>query len=414
MIALRGSRLLALAALLVVGLLLAGAGAGAVTSPGPVANPAVDPPEGTGAVVTLADTSNQATPSGVNRRTYAQTDLDVAGAVSVGAARIGGRHAALTLDERLQRASTASDRLDVAADTLTGIESRLDRLDDRHRRLLTAYSDEDVSTRTFLRQLGLVRVAAAQERALLDRVSERAERSTSLSLPVETQTRVARLRGRLVALPSPVVDRVVDGTTGVGDPQTVYLQAASDGLVVATVDDGTYLRQATLRPDRSPGEPNQFASITLAYDRAGKLYPWVFENAIGSPSLSGFGDSSVYLVEASHPQGDLQAYLDGATRNVFHETQANAPEAVPVALTRTASTDSLRLQVNATHSTGPMWVTVTRPDGPNATAVDAAVRVNGQRVGTTGEDGRLLTLQPAGSFRVNATTGTANVTLSGP
>jgi hypothetical protein len=140
----------------------------------------------------------------------------------------------------------------------------------------------------------------------------------------------------------------------------------------------------------------------------------VFENAIGSPSLSGFGDSSVYLVEASHPQGDLRAYLDGATRDVFHETQANAPEAVPVALTRTASTDRLRLQVNATHATGPMWVTVTRPGGPNATAVDATVRVNGQRVGTTGADGRLLTLQPAGSFRVNATAGTANVTLSGP
>ncbi len=414
MTALRGSRLLALAALLVVGLLLAGAGAGAVTSPDSAANPAVNPPEGTGSVVTLADTSNQATPSGVNRRTYAQTDLDIASAVSVGAARIGGRHAELTLDERLQRASTASDRLDVATDTLTRIESRLDRLDDRQRRLLTAYSEDDTSTRTFFRRLGMVRVAAAQERALLDRVSERAGRSTSLSLPVETQTRVARLRGRLVALPNPVVDRVIDGTTGVDDPQTVYLQAASDGLVVATVDDGTYLRQATLRPDRSLGEPNQFASITLAYDRAGKLYPWVFENAIGSPSLSGFGDSSVYLVEASHPHGDLQAYLDGATRNVFHETQANAPETVPVALTRTASTDSLRVQVNATHPTGPMWVTVTRPDEPNATAVDAAVRINGQRVGTTGEDGRLLTLQPAGSFRLNATTGTANVTLSGP
>lgn len=410
MTALRGSRLLAVAALLVAGLLLAGAGAGAVASP----ESAVDPPEGPGAVVTLADTPNQATPGGITRRTYAQADLDVASAVSVGATRLGGRHAALTLDERLERADTPSARLAAATDTLAGVERRLDRLDARQQQLLTAYSDGDVSTRTFLRRLGTVRVAAAQERALLDRVSERAAGSTSLSLPVETQTRVARLRGTLVALPTPVLDRVVAGTTGADDPGTVYLQAASDGLVVATVDDGTYLRQATLRADRSPGQPDQFTSITLAYDRAGELYPWVFENAIGSPSLSGFGDSSVYLVEASHPQGDLRAYLDGATRNVFHETQANAPEAVPVTLTRTASTDRLRIQVNATHPTGPMWVTVTRPNGPNATAVDATVRVDGERVGTTGEDGRLLTLQPAGSFRVTATDGSANVTVSGP
>lgn len=412
MTALHGRRLLALVGLVVAGLLVAGVGAGAVASPDSA--PAVGPPEGSGAVVTLADTPNQATPSGVTRRTYAQADLDVASAVSVGAARIGGRHAELTLGERLERAGTPSARLAVATDTLTGIERRFDRLDGRQHRLLTAYSEDELSTRTFLRRLGRIRVAAAQERTLLDRLGERTERSTRLSLPVETQTQVARLRGTLVALPNPVVDRVLVGTTGDGDPGTVYLEAASDGLVAATIDDGTYLRQATLRADRSPGEPNQFTSITAAYDRAGGLYPWVFENAIGSPSLSGFGDSSVYLVEASHPQGDLQAYLDGATRNVFHETQANAPETVPVALTRTASTDSLRVQVNATHPTGPMRVTVTRPDGPNATAVDATVRVNGQRVGTTGEDGRLLTLQPAGSFQVNATVGAANVTLSGP
>jgi len=410
MTALHGSRPLTLVGVLVVGLVLAGVGAGAVASP----NPTVNQPNGTGAVVTFTDTPNQATPAGVTQRTYARVDVDAASAVSVGATRIGGRHAELTLDERLQRVNTSSGRLGVATATLAGIERRLERLDDSQGRLLTAYSDEEVSTRTFLRRLGTVRVAAAQERALLDRLSERAGELTRLSLPVETQTRLARLRGTLVALPNPVVDRVVDGTTGVDAPQTVYLRAAGDGFVAATTDDGTYLRQATLRADRSPGEPNQFAGITLAYDRASELYPWVFENAIGSPSLSGFGDSPVYLVEASHPQGELRAYLDGATRNVFHETQTNAPEALPVALTRTASTDSLRLQVNTTHQTGAMWVTVTRPDGPNATAVDATVRVDGQRVGTTGDDGRLLTLQPAGSFRVNATTGSANVSLSGP
>lgn len=412
MTALHGPRVPALVALLAVGLLAAGVGAGAVVSPDTA--PAVDQSEGTGAVVTLASTPNQATPGGITRRTYARTDLDVASAVSVGATRIGGRHAELTLAERLERADTPSARLAVATDTLAGIERRFDRLDDRQRSLLAAYSERGLSTRTFLRRLGTIRVAAAQERALLDRLSQRATGSTRLSLPVRTQTRIARLRGTLVALPSPVVDRVVAGITGADDSEVVYLQAATEGLVLTTVDDGVYLRQATLRTEHSPGQPNQFTSITAAYERAGELYPWVFENAIGSPSLSGFGDSSVYLIEASHPQGDLRAYLDGATRSVFHETQVNAPETVPVVLTRTASTERLRLQVNATHATGPMWVTVTRPGGPNATAVDATVRVNGQRVGTTGADGRLLTLQPAGSFRVNATAGTANVTLSGP
>jgi hypothetical protein len=414
MTALHGPRLLALVGLLVAGLLLAGAGAGAGAGAVTSEPPATDPQAGPGAVLTLADTPNQAALSGVTRRTYAQADLDVASAVSVGATRVGGRHAELTLEERLERAGSPSARLGVVTDALAGIEQRFDRLGDRQRQLLTAYSEDEIETPAFLRRVGAVRVAAAQERALLDRLGERAGGSPRLSLPVETQTQVARLRGSLVALPNPVLDRVIAGTTGARGSRTVYLEAASDGLVAATVDDGTYLRQATLRADRSPGEPNRFESITAAYERAGELYPWVFENAIGSPSLSGFGDASVYLIEASHSQGDLQAYLDGATRNVFHETQTNAPEAVPVALTRAASTDSLRVQVNATHPTGPMAVAVTRPENPNTTAVDATVRINGQRVGTTGDDGRLLTVQPAGSFRVNATAGAANVTLSGP
>ena len=398
-----GPRLLALVALLVVAG-TAGAVAPSAPTPGGEVTQA-DP----GAVVTLGDTANQATPDAVTRRTYARADVDVASAVSVGAARLGGRHAELTFDERLERAEGGGTKLAVTTAALAGIERRLDRLDDRQRGLFAAYGDGAVSTRTFLRRLGAVQVAAAQERALLERVSERADRSTAFSLPVSTQTRVARLRGTLVALPNPVLDRVVAGTTGVAEPEVVYLQAARDGLVATAVDDGTYLRQATLRAERAPGEPNQFASITLAYDRAGELYPWVFENSIGSPSLSGFGNSSVYLVEATHPQGDLRAYIDGATRSVFHETQANSPEAVPVTLTRSATADSLRAQVNTTHPTGPLWVTVTRNGG----AVNATVRVNGQLVGTTGEDGRLLTVQPAGTFQVEATAGTANVTVTG-
>ena len=366
------------------------------------------------AVDQRTNTTGQASPDSVTQRGYARADVDVAGAVSVGAARLEGRHEALTFTTRLDRAETDDERASAVNATLDDVRANLDRLDARHAQLVAAHGEGALTDDAFLRRLAVIEAAADRQRTLLGEADTRTRAAGLTSLPVSVQTRIARLQADTVVLPNPVAERTVRAVGGTGPARTLYVESGATGLVTATVADGTHHRVATLRDQRRPDAPDQFgADVGVAFERAEELYPWLFENAIGSPSARGFGFTSVYLIQASHPQGEFRAYIDGATRTTFHEIQSKEPEAVPLTGNRTAVGDDLAVRVETTYPGGPMRVTVTRPN--TGLGSEAAVRVNGQRVGTTGPGGTLVTVQPAGGFTVNATVpGASGVEVDGP
>jgi hypothetical protein len=364
-------------------------------------------------LVALDNTTNQATPENVSRSEFGAADVDVAGAVGIGATRLHGRHDELTFVERLDSAAEGTAQLGVVRATIATVDSRTSTLDDRQARLFRAYSDGSLSTETFLRRFARIDAAATQQSALVDQIGTRATATPGLSLPVAVEKDLANLRARLVLLPSPITDRLAAGISGQAGTQTVYIEGAEEGLVLATADS-TYRREATLRSNWAPDRDDQFTSddgprITAAYRFAGTLYPWLFGNAIGDPSIRGFGDTTVYLIEGDHPQGEIWTYLDGATRSVFRERQTKRPEVAPVTGTTTSTADDLAVRVETTEETGPMRVTVTRPDVD--TPVDAEIAVDGHRVGRTGDDGQLWTVEPTPPARVNVTTGESDVTV---
>lgn len=389
-----------------------------------VATPAIagaaSSPTGTGtqvdplaSLVALDNTTNQATPENVSRREFGAPNVDVAGAVGVGATRLHGRHDSLTLVERLDSAADQTAQLDIVRGTIATAEARTAALDDRQAQLFRAYSNGSLSTETFLRRLARLEAAATQQTTLVDQIGTQAAATPGLSLPVTVEKNIANLRARLVLLPSPVTDGLAAGVSGTTEAQTIYIEGADEGLVLATVDE-TYTREATVRSNWDPGQPDQFTSddgprITAAYRFAGTLYPWLFANAIGDPSIRGFGDTTVYLIEGNHPQGEILTYLDGATQSVFRERQTKRLEAIPITQVTTNAADNLAVRVETTEDTGPMRVNVTRP-GTGA-PVDAEVTVDGHRVGRTGDDGHLWTIEPTGPVSVNATATEGDVTV---
>jgi len=364
-------------------------------------------------LVALDNTTNLATPENVSRREFGAANVDVAGAVGIGATRLHGRHDSLTFVERLDGAADRSAQLDLVRETIASVEDRTSALDDRQARLFRTYSNGSISTETFLRRLARLDAAATQQSALVGQIGTQAAATPGLSLPVAVEKDLANLRARLVLLPSPITDRPAAGLAGTAETRTVYIEGADEGLVLATVNE-TYIREATVRSNWAPDRTDQFASddgprITAAYRFAGTLYPWLFANAIGDPSIRGFGDTTVYLIEGNHPQGEIWTYLDGATQSVFRERQTKRLGAVPVTGTVTSTADDLAIRVETTQDTGPMRVTITRPG--TDTPVDAEIAVDGHRVGRTGEDGQLWTIEPTGVARVNATTVEGDVTV---
>jgi hypothetical protein len=393
---------LLIAAVVLLGLVTAGA---VVATDGPVT--AVD---GTASdIATVPNTTNYAFPaaSSPSRQGYVRSNLDVAAAVATDVERLQGQRKRLAFEQRYAAKNTSEERLDVVRATITRTEARIETLDSRQETLFRAYTSDSISAETFLRRLARLDASAAESRALLERVGNRVRSDIDTSLPVSTQTKLAALRGELVTIPGPLSAEVSGTLRGEASPVTVYTQGAGNGIVLATVDESEFLRQATLRSEYTPGVPNQFAQteeepISVAFDRARQLYPWVSNNLQSINRIAGFGDSDVYLIALSHPHGDLRSYVHGGSTDVFREEHSQRPDAIPVQLTASNVNNTLELRVNATAETGPMRLTVSR--GTTNVPTEATIRVNGDRVGSTGGDGALWTIRPSGSLRVNATT----------
>lgn len=347
--------------------------------------------------VQVENSTNYLSPDGENltRQAFGRAGIDVGATVRADAELLEGRHDRLSDNALREEAPTRAQAIERVVDRT---ERRIDSLERRQAGLFSAFSSGTMSTRTLLTELSALEVAARQQREAVDELQAQ-------SLPEDLSSRVNGLEVETVLLPSPVSDRLAGATTGATDPVQVYLGATRTGLVAATVLEGQYVRQATLRGERERGGDDQFAAqnqdlpAQAAFARASELYSW----AGGQDADSrGFSGSSVYVFRSNHSHGTLFSYLDGATTNPFHEYQFKRSAVVPVTETRTTTGRSLRLNVQYTDPTGPMLVSLIGSGGtlpPSGT-----VAVNDQSVGRIPRGGQLWTVQPFGSFRVAVTT----------
>jgi hypothetical protein len=409
----RSSALTALALLLAVTAITAGAASTGATDSPPFdsTSPTVD---GSPADVTvISNATNYLSVGTPDRQTYVRSDADVTAAAGMSVERLRGNYADRVFDREFQ--SAGGDRLTPVRDRVDAAEDRLDRLDARYDTLLDVYSNGSLSRETFLRRVARLSAQTSSVEGTLEHVSTRVDESPGTSLPIRLSTRISDLQTEQITLPDPVRERVRAGLSGRDDPAVVYVGGTTDSLVLATVDGEELTRTATVRDAYAPDQPDQFEeaegrSVVLALQRGGELYPWAYDNAIGTPQVRGFGNTAVYLVRVEHPQGNLETYLSGGTRDAFHEIQTLRAGQIPVTATTTSPTDSLNVTVATTSPTGPMRVSLVQPS--TGAPLEGTVRVNGEAVGRTGDDGELYTVQPAGQFQVNATTGANSAELT--
>jgi hypothetical protein len=368
---------------------------------------------GTDAVVVRNETNTTnylAIPSEtVERERFGNETLDVAGTIAADATRLHGRHESRTFSRSFSDADESA-RVALVRNETVHIETRIEELKQRQRRALAAFNDGSIDAHRLLRRLVAVHVEARQLERRLRAVRRASQRAVGFRLPNDLLTRIDNFRAELVPVRGRVrahVGRVMDGSH---NSTSVYVLTSQQGLVLGTVDDRTFFREAYLADSRRPGAPDQFEDgelrrISVANQRAAELYPWTY-SIPPPPSVRAFGDSSVYNVSDTHPHGELVAYLDGATEDAYREFQIKRLATLP---TRniTASNGTLRLRVDRTHATGPMRLSVLRAatDRP----VDATVTVNGQTVGTTGSDGQLWTVAPHDAVRIEARTAAGDV-----
>jgi len=370
---------------------------------------------------TVENTTNQLTiPAGEVRRTsYNETGIDVGSATAAWSSTLQHRYETLSFEERFRRADGSEARAQLVTDRLSAIEAQEQALDERQDRAIARYARGEISAAAFLRTRLVVNAEAEELLESLDRVSAAPDTAPDYSLDESATARLRSVEGELRTLTGPIGARLQSGET---TDSTLYVEASADSYMLATVADDEYVRETRLDGARDASAPDEFLAtavndgdpetdrLDVADERAADLYPWLYERQ--RPSFTFYGTSGIYELTADHPNGELTAYLDGGTTEVFYEEQSRDLSDVRTTATASTVNGTLAVTVRQSTSTGPLLVTASNNE-TDAT-VDGTVRINGQSVGTTGSDGVLWTVEPRGSYTVTVATASGDTSVVVP
>lgn len=350
---------------------------------------------------------------------YEQVSVDVSSAASISAQTIHSEHDSQTRSEQLAAADQDSREL-VAGTQLDNVEAEFEMLAQRQQELYDAYSTGELSARELLRNLATLQIEIETQVKNYERAVEVTE------LDIERRSQFETLKDGLTP-ERPVLARISETLMAEEDSRLVYLQGSSEGLVVATVTDEQFTRQATVLSERNFDGRDRFKlaqnvsiddkdwatpiGYSEALSRLSELYPWTYSRIQADPgNINQL--SRIYSVFTPNPQGELTTYFDGATRNVFHENQVGPVDAYSIQNVVSNQSDGFTITVGLTHDSGPLRVTVEDGEQP---ITDAAVQIDGHPVGSTDDDGQLWTVQPRAGFEITVTTADGETgTLSAP
>jgi phage FluMu protein gp41 len=395
--------------------LLAGA-AVAVPSAGDgqSARPAV-PATNTSAYLTI-------TPDALETASYRRASLDVSGTLTLDTRRLEGQYRQLVLDERFAATESTAKRRAMLRASAARIESRIDELLQRQSAAVGRYNNGTISVREFVIELARIDTAAGRLGAAADRVADRARSIPGSSINGQPATSWARNRRvELGPLRGPVRERIattlrgqntapldasaapsIEGVESLPDERLealdLYVATTSEGVVLATVDEGRHFREAYLPTERANTSAGALTGITAALDRVAERYPWTWNNS-ASRDASGDRRAGVYRFTLFYDHGRLTTYLDRRSGEVFAEQQRNRLSGVPTADPIRRTSGDLHLTINRTYPTGPLELSLTNRAGE---PVDGRITIANHSVGRTGMDGSLWTVAPRNAATVTA------------
>ena len=348
--------------------------------------------------------------------------VDVGTAVAAGSRRYHERHDAATFENRFRAVDSDADRTQLVRDRLSVIERRQEALQDRQSAAISQYAAGEIPVTRFLRVRALGDAEARELDATLDRLTALANTEPDYTITSGTTTRIRNLDGSLQTLQGPVGQRLSATVTGAAETNSVYVEAADDGYMLATVDGDQYVRETRLDGERDATRADQFVAaaagepntgrLDIADSRASELYTWLYDRQ--RPSFTFYGTSGIYELSANHPDGQLTAYLDGGTTNVFYEQQTRRLSSVQTNAntTETASNGTLQVTVQQSVETTPMLVSASNTD--SGVPVDGTVSINGEPVSDTSSAGSVWLIEPRGAYTVTVAAGNTTTTVDVP
>ena len=332
---------------------------------------------------------------------FHRSSVEIGATVTVDKDRIDGRFADLRLETRLESAESEQERRTILRSAISDLETGLEELKAYEAEIHREFRDGDRSERSLLVELARIDAKAETIEGSAEHIGSLANDVSGISLAGD----VRAITGETAVLRGPVRAHVNEVLAGERDPVRVSVTSSQNGVVLALIENGEYVREAYRNDNRNRSATGSYSSISEAADRATEAYPWTFEQS-SSSGISGVGDG-IFRITATHPQGSLVAYMDEGTDAVFRDHQTLGLSSIPVAQTANTTDDGLQLTVDRTYRSGPLLVTVV--DSGTGEAVEGTVTIDDSVVGSTGADGTLWTVAPREDYSVTVERGNESV-----
>lgn len=307
------------------------------------------------------------------------------------------------LEGRFERDRTA-ERIDGLNDTqekrrfvrfaVTRINVRTDELRTAERRAFRRHSDGEITTRELLVRLARIDAEARQLSANLTMIDRRADEIEGFN---DIQSRIGVIRIGLLSLQGPVRERVGDVVRGNADSTRVYAETSGTGVVLATVEDGSYVREA-YDADRRATDAGSKISVGELPRTLRQNYPiWMDRSGENYNTVYGQQASDTFIVRMSYDNARLTTFVDRGNERAYKEHQRiRLNETSPVE-TANSTQAGLQLAVHSAYPGGPMLVRLTDADDGDPVAANVTFTDGDGRthlVGRTDADGERWTVTP--------------------
>lgn len=399
-------RSLALLAALALSLaLVAPAGVGAAGTPVGTST-AVDTPHDSGAEAMApaqtddANESNQTRVLVVPDGAVQRSEIDTASLNLGPAAQFNGNVTAVEVEtaavvEYIEAADTDSEQSRRIIEASSNVETDIITLRERQQTAIQAFNNGDLSPEEFVIELATIAAKADALEGRIDRLTTLADDIEGFSL-----SRPDEIQWELRAFGGPVRERAVGAIRGTENSTQFFVTTGPKGYELATIDDGTYRREA-FRGAVPSGDGDATMEPSEAINVTQENYPEIARQ--GDPSATTSGTTNIVTITGE--RRTLTAFVDSGSERVFKEYQQFALDAYDTGSATSNTISGINVTVNRTYPGGPLQISVT--DAETGEPIDLAITLSqGQAerttVGRTGDDGTVWAVSPRGSYTVLA------------
>lgn len=340
------------------------------------------------------------------RSNFTTAETSVTTALSMQSHAFGTTLSTKAFENRYRQTSNQSARQVVLANATSMLKKQTNALYADSKYARTSYENGSFTTHQYT--LSLAR-SYARANSLLN-LTEFIQTTADQGSPYYSQATQAH--AQLVVYKGTVQQRIANAVTGDGSVGSVYVGSGPNRTSLAIINGTTYVR-STVRPKSYNAVPAAFPSGNTLLNLTRRQYPWVMNQSPGISfvpiPITTNGNRYAYRLNLVYSQGQISAYVDTSTQQVYQEDQTIDLGALDTTADVTRRKSGYVLNISRAYAGGPLHVAVKSTGG---VATSARIRIDNRSVGDTGLDGELWTLSPAGTYTVTAETNNeTNVTV---